>query len=732
LPPDVPLGLCPECLIKAGFKTGTEPRGEPARFIPPAVEQIKPLFPQLEIIGLIGQGGMGAVYQARQPVLDRFVALKILPPGVANSPGFPERFNREARALARLIHPNIVAVHDFGRAGELHYLIMEFVDGANLREVERAGRLAPEQALAIVPQICDALQFAHNEGIIHRDIKPENILLDKKGRVKITDFGIAKILGLSTDAGSLTGAKDVIGTPHYMAPEQIERPTLVDHRADIFSLGVVFYEMLTGELPLGKFAPPSKKGPMDARLDDVVMHALEKEPAHRFQHASEVKTEVETISGTPPLLGAPPAPPAVAPPAAMPPPGMAVLTAPAVALMVAAGWKLLSAITGMFVLTGISGWLHGFLHFGNLFGLWAPVAVFAIVLFKVIPAVLIFYGGFQMLHRRSYAWAMAAAILSVVACSLIGFPVGIWALIVLARQDVKSAFGSAPPAPPLARPGGGFWGRFAAVAGGFVLTALALGTIGWLVFRTPASVAAGVPVSSSGTAMADSLGEFHKDSTQFFPLDADGRFSIDNVNGRTEIHGWSSNAVVLQTAIHGQSSESVEAVKITIDANPRGLTVHTEEPSRMTGFPWSWLRFKNSLRNAVSVDYIIQVPQGARLAEISAVNGPIKIDGMAGDVAASVVNGSIRAEMASLGSGQAVSLNSVNGTLELVLPGDADADVTVNTINGSISSEFSSLKAQKEFPVGNTLRGSLGLGGASVKAATVNGGVRILKSGTAK
>jgi capsular polysaccharide biosynthesis protein/predicted Ser/Thr protein kinase len=299
LPPDVPLGLCPECLMKAGLNTGAEPGAGGSRgsgFVPPPVADIAKLFPQLEILEFIGKGGMGAVYKARQPALDRVVALKILPPAAAGDPGFAERFNREARALARLNHPNIVAVHDFGQAGDLHYLVMEFVDGGNLRQIERAGRLAPEQALAIVPQICEALQFAHNEGIVHRDIKPENILLDKKGRVKITDFGIAKMLGLTAEAAPLTGARDVVGTPHYMAPEQIEKPRTVDHRADIYSLGVVFYEMLTGELPLGKFAPPSRKVQVDVRLDEVVLHALEKEPELRYQQASQVKTAVETIA----------------------------------------------------------------------------------------------------------------------------------------------------------------------------------------------------------------------------------------------------------------------------------------------------------------------------------------------------------------------------------------------------------------------------------------------------
>jgi serine/threonine protein kinase len=235
------------------------------------------------------------------------VALKILPPMAGKDPGFAERFTREARALARLNHPNIVGVHDSGQAGAFYYLVMEFVDGANLREVERAGRLPPKQALQIVSQVCDALQFAHDEGIIHRDIKPENILLDKKGRVKITDFGIAKIIGATPEKIGLTGARDFVGTPHYIAPEQIEQPNAVDHRADIYSLGVVFYELLTGELPFGRFPLPSSKVQVDVRFDDVVLRALEKEPERRYQHASEVKTDVQAIAGAPlPTISNPP------------------------------------------------------------------------------------------------------------------------------------------------------------------------------------------------------------------------------------------------------------------------------------------------------------------------------------------------------------------------------------------------------------------------------------------
>ncbi|MGO8677033.1 MAG: protein kinase domain-containing protein [Limisphaerales bacterium] len=301
--PQAPRGLCPACLMQAGLATATQgddPDTWPA-VAPPPVAEIAGLFPQLEILEVLGRGGMGAVYKARQPRLDRFVALKILlrrsPDGERDS-DFAERFAREARALARLNHPNIVAVYDFGQAGGYSFLLMEYVEGVTLRQLLRRGKLASEQALDIVPQICEALQFAHEQGVIHRDIKPENILLNKEGRVKIGDFGIAKIAGPAAPAG-LTQEQQVIGTPHYMAPEQVEKPQSVDHRADIYSLGVVFYEMLTGELPLGKFAPPSHKSWADSRLDQVVLHALEKEPERRYQQASEVKTAVEHLDDPP-------------------------------------------------------------------------------------------------------------------------------------------------------------------------------------------------------------------------------------------------------------------------------------------------------------------------------------------------------------------------------------------------------------------------------------------------
>jgi predicted Ser/Thr protein kinase len=235
---------------------------------------------------------MGVVYRARQKTLDRVVALKLLAPERVSDPAFAERFAREAQALAKLNHPNIVTIHDFGEAGGFFYLLMEFVDGVNLRQAMKAGRFTPEQALAIVPPICEALQYAHEHGIVHRDIKPENLLLDRAGRVMIADFGIAKMLGEEAVTG--LAESQPAGTPQYMAPEQKDHRR-TDHRADIYSLGVVLYELLTGELPADKLEPPSCKVQIDVRLDEIVLRALEKAPELRYQTAGEFRTQVETI-----------------------------------------------------------------------------------------------------------------------------------------------------------------------------------------------------------------------------------------------------------------------------------------------------------------------------------------------------------------------------------------------------------------------------------------------------
>lgn len=308
VPPESPGGICPECMMKAGV--ASQPGGtsdvEGAAGRVPSPRELGRLFPQLEILECLGRGGMGVVYKARQPKLDRFVALKILAPERGADPAFAERFQREAQALARLAHPSIVTIHDFGESDCLCYLLMEFVDGVSLRQLLDNARVSPREALTIVPQICEGLQYAHDRGIVHRDIKPENILLDKDGRVKIADFGIARIMASEPTAPAsstpsaqsvfaLTEVGGVLGTPGYMAPEQLNAPLEVDHRADIYSLGVVLYQMLTGQLPGKSIEPPSRKVVVDVRLDEVVLRALEKEPQRRYQQASDMKTGIETI-----------------------------------------------------------------------------------------------------------------------------------------------------------------------------------------------------------------------------------------------------------------------------------------------------------------------------------------------------------------------------------------------------------------------------------------------------
>jgi len=303
---------------------GTTPT--PSEPLSPAA--LAPHFPQLEILECLGRGGMGVVYKARQKALNRFVALKILAPERSTDPGFAERFTAEARTLASLNHPNIVTIHDFGESGGFYHLVMEYVDGVNLRQAMTAGRFTPEQALAIVPPVCEALQYAHDHGVVHRDIKPENLLLDQQGRVKVADFGIAKLMGSATAGGPDAAAADkapasappagagsietlgasAAGTPQYMAPEQRARGP-VDHRADIYSLGVVLYELLTGELPGHSLKNPSRRIQIDVRLDEVVLRALAVAPELRFPTATEFRTRVEALSA--PATPAPVQPPPI-------------------------------------------------------------------------------------------------------------------------------------------------------------------------------------------------------------------------------------------------------------------------------------------------------------------------------------------------------------------------------------------------------------------------------------
>ncbi len=297
IPADSPLGMCPQCMLADGVgesevRTKSSGDGSDA---PPTAEEIQPLFPHLQIVRMIGQGGMGAVYEAKQRGLGRTVALKLLWAPKRFDAAFEQRFAREGQALAQLSHDNIVTVHDAGKSGPYYWLVMEYVDGANLRELLERGRLSPAQALPMVTHICSALEYAHQQGIVHRDIKPENILIGVDGRLKVADFGLAKMLASDRVEPKLTQSFLQLGTPHYMAPEQLETPKDVDHRADIYSLGVVLYELLTGELPLGKFELPSRVVDVDPRFDGVVSKAMQKSPSRRYQAISDVQRAVQGI-----------------------------------------------------------------------------------------------------------------------------------------------------------------------------------------------------------------------------------------------------------------------------------------------------------------------------------------------------------------------------------------------------------------------------------------------------
>lgn len=306
-------GIDPQQAYEGAFQTKLDSAG--LSWEPPLPDVLSPLLPQYEITGLLGCGGMGAVYKARHRGLDRPVAIKLMSPALGWEPDFVERFIHEARALATLDHPNIVHVYDSGQTSAGHlYFVMEFVEGTDLQRVihpkaqpadvpagENPPPAAPSltfpQIMEIIGQICDALQYAHKKGIVHRDIKPANVLLSTSGQVKVADFGLAR--RAEAEESQLTATGTVMGTPDYMAPEQRQGQT-VDHRADIYSLGVMFYEMLTGSLPRGHFQPPSRKVvQLDIRLDEVVLKAMAEEPERRYQQANEIKNDVTRIHAGP-------------------------------------------------------------------------------------------------------------------------------------------------------------------------------------------------------------------------------------------------------------------------------------------------------------------------------------------------------------------------------------------------------------------------------------------------
>ena len=277
-------------LLKRGLSDPHLTGGASEQWEPPEPEELSGLFPGFEIIELAGRGGMGAVYKACQLSLDRLVAIKILPLELSVEPGFTERFRREAQAMAKLSHPNIVSVYDYGETSEGgFYILMEFVEGSDLQGAIARGEIGFADGVRLTRQICDGLEHAHREGFVHRDVKPGNILLDTEGNARISDFGVARLRDNSEPDVLKTVAGGVVGTPAYIAPEQLKDGSKADHRADIFSLGVILYELLTGELPLGAFQPPSKRAEdVDARMDSVVERAIQPTPDRRYQSAADM------------------------------------------------------------------------------------------------------------------------------------------------------------------------------------------------------------------------------------------------------------------------------------------------------------------------------------------------------------------------------------------------------------------------------------------------------------
>ncbi|MDF1740269.1 MAG: bifunctional serine/threonine-protein kinase/formylglycine-generating enzyme family protein [Verrucomicrobiales bacterium] len=275
-------------------------------WVSPPPEELNRLMPGYAVDRIIGRGGMGAVYHAIQSNLDREVAIKLLPPELSENPEFEARFKGEAKSMARLNHTNIVQIYDFGEttAGH-HYISLEYVDGADLQQIIQGEGLPHEETLNVISQICDALEYAHSEGFVHRDIKPANMFINSKGILKVGDFGLAKLMADGSaksvfDQSGLTLTGVAMGTPNYIAPEQLEESGIVDQRADLFSLGIMFYEMLTGEIPRGAVKFPSEKSKhLDVRIDGIVFKAMEPNPVERYQSATDFRADVDAIRNNP-------------------------------------------------------------------------------------------------------------------------------------------------------------------------------------------------------------------------------------------------------------------------------------------------------------------------------------------------------------------------------------------------------------------------------------------------
>jgi serine/threonine protein kinase len=274
--------------------------GRSTQWEPPDPVELQQQIPQYKVLELLGRGGMGAVYKGWQVSLERYVAIKILPPNIEDGDAhFADRFKQEAKTMAKLMHPGIVAVIDAGETSTgLLYFVMEFVEGTDVAQmVKRKGHLDPTSALAISEHVCDALQYAHAHGVIHRDIKPANIMVNAEGQVKVADFGLAKAAG--TANLGLTRTDMSMGTPDFISPEALMLGVVTDHRTDLYAVGVMLYNMLTGEIPRGRFKPASQRCGCDPRFDAIIDRAMEQDRDARYQSAQEMRHDLDVILRTP-------------------------------------------------------------------------------------------------------------------------------------------------------------------------------------------------------------------------------------------------------------------------------------------------------------------------------------------------------------------------------------------------------------------------------------------------
>lgn len=289
--PEQALGLCPACLLGEVADQIDSPHGAQRC---PTINQLNQQIKGFQFVELLGRGGTAWTFLAVQESLSREVAVKVMHRN-SNWSDSSARFQREAESLAKLNHPGIVTIHDFGSTEDFHFLIMEFVAGPTLRRRRNAVTPNVKQSLNIATQICNAVQYAHDAGILHRDIKPENILFtseSSEAQVKVADFGIAQIFA-SGEPESLTQTGWVSGTPYYIAPEQNRGLNRATPRSDVFAIGVVLYELLTDQLPIGRFPPPSHFCHCSRSVDKAVLQALQSRPKKRTVDPKTLAKQIE-------------------------------------------------------------------------------------------------------------------------------------------------------------------------------------------------------------------------------------------------------------------------------------------------------------------------------------------------------------------------------------------------------------------------------------------------------